>query len=129
MKKPPVKQTRKQQSVTEKSIEANRRAKRIIRHRRVHLYHVGDGGNGNGESSDGPTGSVERASYSIAEFCVAHRISPALFFKLKKLGQGPREMQTGGRITISIEAAAQWRREREAAAAAAAEAEREKENA
>ena len=55
--------------------------------------------------------------YSIKAFCIAHNISEAFFFKLKKEGRGPREMAVGRRTLISIEAAADWRHEREADAA------------
>jgi hypothetical protein len=58
---------------------------------------------------------MEPISYTIDEFCNAHRISRAHFFNLKKAGIGPREMHLGGRVVISREAAADWRREREAA--------------
>jgi hypothetical protein len=62
---------------------------------------------------------VARAVYSIREFCRAHGISEAMYFKLKSQGLGPREMEVGSRRFISFEAAAAWRREREAAGAAA----------
>jgi len=56
------------------------------------------------------------AAYSIVEFCAAHRLSPAMYFKLKAAGLGPRTMEVVARTLISVEAAADWRREREAAA-------------
>ena len=50
---------------------------------------------------------------SIGEFCAAHqRFSLDFFFKLKRAGLGPREMQFGHKVLISIEAAAEWRRQR-----------------
>jgi hypothetical protein len=57
------------------------------------------------------------AAFTIAEFCRAHRISQSMYFKMRNLGLGPREMAVGRRTLISIEAAADWRREREADAA------------
>ena len=57
--------------------------------------------------------------YSIPTFCRAHLISPAMYFKLKRAKRGPREMAVSaeegktGRVTISMEAAAAWRKERE----------------
>src|SRR5215510_11506288 len=57
------------------------------------------------------------AAFSIREFCAAHRISQSMYFKMRNLGLGPREMAVGRRTLISIEAAADWRREREADAA------------
>jgi hypothetical protein len=53
---------------------------------------------------------------TIAEFCKAHRISQALYFKLKAQGLTPKEMPVGARRLISLEAAAEWRRQREQAA-------------
>jgi hypothetical protein len=59
---------------------------------------------------------VPRAAFTIKEFCDAHRISPAMYFKLRDAGLGPREMRAGRRVTISLEAATDWRRAREKAA-------------
>ena len=56
---------------------------------------------------------VPRAAYSIPEFCEAHRICEAFYYKLRAAGLGPREMRMLGKVTISIEAAAEWRRARE----------------
>jgi hypothetical protein len=55
-----------------------------------------------------------RLALSISEFCKAHGISEGFFYKLKKRGEGPREMKVGARALISFEAAAEWRRAREA---------------
>jgi hypothetical protein len=57
------------------------------------------------------------AAYTIATFCLAHDISPAFYYKLRSLGQGPVEMKIGTRRLISFEAAAAWRRARETATA------------
>jgi hypothetical protein len=54
-----------------------------------------------------------RAAFTIKEFCEAHRLSEAMYYKIRTAGLGPREMRTFRKITISIEAAEQWRRERE----------------
>jgi hypothetical protein len=54
-------------------------------------------------------------AYSIIEFCKAHAISRAQFYKLLHAGPAPRLMYVGCRSLISKEAAADWRREREAA--------------
>jgi hypothetical protein len=54
-------------------------------------------------------------SMSLNDFCDRHGISRASFYLLKKAGEAPRLMQVGGRVLISREAAAAWRREREAA--------------
>ena len=56
---------------------------------------------------------------SVPEFCRRHGIGMTLYFKLKGLGLGPREMrilsEDGNikKILISHGAAAEWRRERE----------------
>jgi hypothetical protein len=58
------------------------------------------------------SGAVERAAYTISEFCNAHRISRAHYYNLKKLGQGPDEARAGDRtVIITLEAAARWRRQ------------------
>ncbi|PSO19981.1 hypothetical protein C7G41_35075 [Bradyrhizobium sp. MOS002] len=50
---------------------------------------------------------------SILEFCDAHGISEAFYYKLKKQRKGPREMKLGARTLITLESAAEWRRARE----------------
>jgi hypothetical protein len=59
---------------------------------------------------------VPRAAYSIPEFCKAHRICEAFYYKMRAAGLGPREMRMLRKVTISVEAAAEWRRARETAA-------------
>jgi hypothetical protein len=59
---------------------------------------------------------ADQAAFTIAEFCKAHRISQSMYFKLRNLGLGPREMAVGSRKLISQESAAEWRKAREAAA-------------
>jgi len=56
------------------------------------------------------------AAFTIAEFCRAHRISQSMYFKMRNLGLGPREMAVGSRRLISQEAATEWRKAREGAA-------------
>jgi hypothetical protein len=58
-----------------------------------------------------------RACYSIKEFCAAHTISLAMFYKLRASGKAPRTMSVGTRSLISFEAAAEWRRACESEAA------------
>ena len=57
--------------------------------------------------------TTPRLALSIPEFCEAHGISEGFFYKLKKQGEGPREMKVGARTLITFESAAEWRRERE----------------
>jgi hypothetical protein len=59
------------------------------------------------------TPPIRTAAYSIREFCVSHRLSESMYFKLRNQGLGPVEMQVGRRRLISYEAASVWRRERE----------------
>jgi hypothetical protein len=51
--------------------------------------------------------------YSVAEFCRRHGFSDQHFYKFKD--RMPRVIRIGGRVLISKEAAAQWRREQETA--------------
>jgi hypothetical protein len=52
---------------------------------------------------------VPPAWYSVREFCLAHRLSISMYFKLKAEGRGPRETAVGSRRYISFEDAAKWR--------------------
>jgi hypothetical protein len=52
---------------------------------------------------------VPAAWYSIKDFCAAHRISMAMYFKLKTDKHGPREIAVGSRRYITFEDAAAWR--------------------
>ena len=58
-----------------------------------------------------------KACYSVDEFCSAHAISRAMFYKLRANGRAPRTMAVGSRTLISYEAATEWRRACEGAAA------------
>src|SRR5207342_3502477 len=61
-----------------------------------------------------PRPPTPRLALSIPEFCEAHGISEGFFYKLKKQGEGPREMKVGARTLITLESAAEWRRARDA---------------
>jgi hypothetical protein len=63
-----------------------------------------------------PDDDASADAYSIAEFCRRHSISESFYFALQAAGEGPRVMKVGGRVLISREAAAAWRRRRERAA-------------
>jgi hypothetical protein len=52
---------------------------------------------------------IERMTYSIPEFCEAHRISIDTYFRMQRAGTGPEIMKAGHRTLISVEAAAAWR--------------------
>lgn len=54
-------------------------------------------------------------AYNVPEFCFTHRISRSHFYALLRNGLGPRLMRAGGRVLISHEAAAEWRRAMEGA--------------
>jgi len=53
---------------------------------------------------------------SVERFCRQHGLSVSFYYKLRGLGQTPREMHLGRRVLISQESAAAWRREREGGA-------------
>jgi predicted DNA-binding transcriptional regulator AlpA len=57
----------------------------------------------------------EQDAYSIQEFCQRYRLSQSFYFKMQNEGFRPRVMKVGGRVLISKEAVADWKREREAA--------------
>lgn len=59
--------------------------------------------------------ALPKQSFSIPEFCSTHGISRGYFYEMRKRGIGPKEMRVGGRVMISREAAAAWRRACEAA--------------
>ncbi len=58
-------------------------------------------------------GATPRGAFTVAQFCEAHSFTKVLFYKLLKEGRGPRIMKVGTRTLISVEAAADWRREME----------------
>ena len=60
-----------------------------------------------------PRPPTPRLALSIPEFCEAHGISEGFFYKLKKQGEGPREMKVGARTLITFESPAEWRSARE----------------
>jgi hypothetical protein len=62
---------------------------------------------------------VAPACYSIRDFCIAHCISEDMFFKMQRQGLTPKTMKVGVRTLVSMEAAAEWRRQCEAAENAA----------
>jgi hypothetical protein len=68
---------------------------------------------------------AEGDCFTIEEFCLRHRISPQLYYKMKQKGLTPREFRVGARVLISKEAAAEWRKEREKESAAAGRRQRE----
>ena len=60
---------------------------------------------------------LERAAYTIREFCDAHRISKSTYYNLRKQDLGPDEARVRDRVIITMEAAARWRKARERATA------------
>lgn len=57
--------------------------------------------------------SLAKSVYTVPEFCLEHRISRSLLYKLLQLGAGPRIMKVGKRTLITTEAAEAWRRSSE----------------
>jgi hypothetical protein len=64
-----------------------------------------------------------RTSKTIPQFCQSHRFSEAFYYKMKRLGLGPRELQWGRCIRITDEAEDAWLLARSADAAAKSPAE------
>lgn len=56
---------------------------------------------------------MHKLAMSVDEFCRAHDICRASFYNLRRKGKAPKTMKVGGRSLISVEAAAEWRREME----------------
>jgi len=52
-------------------------------------------------------------SYTVEEFCEMHRISKALFYKLRREGNGPKVLKIGTRTIITSEYNAEWVRRME----------------
>jgi hypothetical protein len=61
-------------------------------------------------------GQISPKAYTIPEFCRAYRLSESMYYKIRAAGLGPREMRALSKVTISVEAASDWRRERESTA-------------
>lgn len=59
---------------------------------------------------------ISKPVYTVPEFCLEHRISRSLLYKLLQQRNGPRIMKVGKRTLITIEAAEAWRRSLEKAA-------------
>jgi hypothetical protein len=59
-----------------------------------------------------------RTAFTVVEFCSAHRISRAKLYELWRAGRGPKTMNVGCRKLISVEAAAEWRRQMESGGSA-----------
>jgi hypothetical protein len=72
---------------------------------------------GRAQVIEGPPAAV----YDIKGFCVAHKISPDHYYRLQRIGEGPRVMKVGARTLISHESAAEWRRAHEKPSKPAAE--------
>ena len=53
---------------------------------------------------------VPRMGFTIEEFSRAHGFSRATYYNMKKRKQGPDEMWVCGKIIITTEAAARWRK-------------------
>jgi hypothetical protein len=66
-----------------------------------------------------PAPALAPATYTINEFCIAHRISRTALYDLWNAGAGPRRIQIGtgrsSKVLISVEAAKAWRKAREKA--------------
>jgi hypothetical protein len=59
-------------------------------------------------TADEAAPDVAKVAYIIPEFCAAHRISVAMYYKLKNAGKGPRESHAGAKVIITLANAAAW---------------------
>jgi hypothetical protein len=53
---------------------------------------------------------VERAVWTVAEFCKAYSLSHSKLYLLWAEGCGPRKFRVGARVYIRVEDAADWAR-------------------
>jgi hypothetical protein len=54
----------------------------------------------------------QEVAFTLEEFCAAHKISRAGYYLLRQRGKAPQEMRAlHGRVIITAEAAAAWRRQ------------------
>jgi hypothetical protein len=60
-----------------------------------------------------PAREGARYAFTISEFCEAHRVSKSWLYQQWTLGRGPRVKQIGTKKIITVEDAAEWRRQRE----------------
>jgi predicted DNA-binding transcriptional regulator AlpA len=64
---------------------------------------------------DAPGARAKRAAYTIRELCEAFGFSRAFFDRLMREDRGPRTMNLGGTVGISVRAADAFRRQAEKA--------------
>jgi hypothetical protein len=62
--------------------------------------------------------AIPCSAFSIVEFCRSHGFSRATFYNLTAAGEGPELLRVRGRVLISAEAAARWRKRHTARAPA-----------
>jgi len=55
--------------------------------------------------------TVGQQAFTITQFADAHHVSRTHVYELIKQGKGPRLMKLGRRTLVSVEAAADWRRQ------------------
>ena len=53
---------------------------------------------------------IERAAYTIGEFCESHGFSRAHYYNLKTAGKAPDEIRALGKILITQGSATKWRK-------------------
>jgi hypothetical protein len=51
-------------------------------------------------SAEAKTYQQDRPAYSIPEWCLEARVSPALYFKMQVTGRGPRTVHMGRRAIV-----------------------------
>jgi hypothetical protein len=61
-----------------------------------------------------PDSALERAAYSVQEFCLRNHISRPTYHRLRAEGRGPKEMRIGlNVIRITADAEREWQRRME----------------
>ena len=56
---------------------------------------------------------MSKNSFSVNEFCFQENISRSMFYKICKLGLGPKILKVGRRTLITALSAAEWRKKME----------------
>lgn len=62
------------------------------------------------ERRDAEAAAPAQKSFTISQFCERNHFSESFYYKIKKLGFGPRELRVLGKILITDEAEIEWLR-------------------
>ena len=56
---------------------------------------------------------MSKKSFNVNEFCFQENISRSMFYKILKLGLGPKILKVGRRTLITEQSASDWRKKME----------------